>query len=599
MNQEVGQSRKITWRALSAMARIVRPQVTCVLVLAVLVFLFAARAGRTESPKPSTSGQSRRDSRDDSRRPAAAYDTWKRIKERGVLTVSMDPANLPYSGAEGDRPGFDVEIAQALARELNVKLRLGWIDVLRETAIGELLDGECDLAMGAVLDPGTVDDDEELTGKVIYSRPYYGTGYMIVTRQGTPRVASLTELKGDKSRRLGTDAGSVADYRLRQRGYLRRLSRTQLSVLKSLHDGGIDYAYLWANVGWILHATPEFELEMIPRYVPEDHWNVAIAMRRDDGVLKHHVDVALEKLVSSGEVSRALARYHVPYFPAFADDAQKRHENKTSAVEPRHQTVRRPVTDRGLEPQKDRRRRSKKGYGGLARVRSAGVLVVGLDHNNLPFSALHPEPAGLDYEIAQLLAEELGVSLRVYWAYSSHDSYASKLATKKLCDVMLGVIPDDRFGKRVLYSKPYYVARYQLVVATDDKGEVERASGPWAVESALAIRGLDGRQVVPYPSLAAVLEAVATGEMKTGYVLSTRGHWLTAKRWSGTLKFIDAANPVEQFPIFAAVRKTDPDLKKAIDRAFDDLAQSGRLADVFARWQIPYVPFKHHAEPLK
>jgi ABC-type amino acid transport substrate-binding protein len=47
------------------------------------------------------------------------------------------------------------------------------------------------------------------------------------------------------------------------------------------------------------------------------------------------------------------------------------------------------------------------------------------------------------------------------------------------------------------------------------------------------------------------------------------------------------------------VRKTDPDLKKAIDRAFDDLAQSGRLADVFARWQIPYVPFKHQAEPLK
>ena len=88
---------------------------------------------------------------------------------------------------------------------------------------------------------------------------------------------------------------------------------------------------------------------------------------------------------------------------------------------------------------------SKHAYSGLARVRSAGELVVGLDQNNLPFSTAHPEPAGLDHEIAGLLAEELGVRLRVYWAYSSHDSYPSKLAAKGLCDVILGVMPDDRF----------------------------------------------------------------------------------------------------------------------------------------------------------
>ena len=107
---------------------------------------------------------------------------------------------------------------------------------------------------------------------------------------------------------------------------------------------------------------------------------------------------------------------------------------------------------------------SKHPYTGLARIRSAGELVVGLDQNNLPFSTAHPRPAGLDYEIAGLLAEQLGVPLRVYWAYSAHDSYPSKLSAKQLCDVILGVMPDDRFGQRVLYSRPYYVAKYQLVV---------------------------------------------------------------------------------------------------------------------------------------
>lgn len=512
-----------------------------------------------------------------------AYDAWKRIRERGELVVSMDPANLPFSSAKEDRPGLDVELARALARELDLRLRLEWIDVQRETAIGELLDGECDLAFGAAIDPGAVDDEEELAGKVIYSKPYYGTGYLLVVRRGFsgsglrdgPRVKSLVELKGDKSRRLGTDAGSVADYYLRQHGYRRRLFRTQLAVLKSLHDGGIDYAYVWANVGWILHTTPEFELEVVPGYVPEDHWNIAIAMRRGDDELKHHVDAAVQKLAQNGTVSSALSRYHVPHFPPFVKPQQ------TGAIH-------RKPTDRGLEPQMHRRQRSKTDYGGLQRLRSAGELVVGLDHNNLPFSTVHPEASGLDYEIAGLLAEQLGVSLRVYWAYSSHDSYPSKLANKKFCDVMLGVMPDDRFGKRVIYSKPYYYATYQHVVRADRAAPAEDA--PLAVQRGVAVHGLDGRDVRAYPTLEAILSAVAKGEEQTGYVISSRGHWLAEQHWPGKLKFIGGGSEaVDHFGICAAVRKGDDDLKAAIDEALNELAKTGRVAEVFKRWHVPYT----------
>ncbi len=77
-----------------------------------------------------------------------------------------------------------------------------------------------------------------------------------------------------------------------------------------------------------------------------------------------------------------------------------------------------------------------------------------LDQNNLPFSTAHPKPLGLDYEIAGLLAQQLGLPLRVYWALSTHDSYPSKLSAKRLCDVILGIMPDDRFGERVIYSRP-------------------------------------------------------------------------------------------------------------------------------------------------
>ena len=51
---------------------------------------------------------------------------------------------------------------------------------------------------------------------------------------------------------------------------------------------------------------------------------------------------------------------------------------------------------------------------------------------------------------------------------------------------------------------------------------------------------------------------------------------------------VQPPEPADAFPISAAVRKTDRALKEAIDRAWDELERSGRLAQVFARWHIPY-----------
>jgi polar amino acid transport system substrate-binding protein len=513
--------------------------------------------------------------------PRADSDTWQRIRDRGVLLVSMDPANLPYSSAKEDRQGLDVELARALAERLGLKLRIDWIDVQHESAIGELLQRRCDLVLGQAVAANAVDDDRELAGKLLYSRPYYRTGYLLVHRRGGPPVHSLPELKGAKSERLGAEAGSVADYSLRQRGYLRRLYRNQLATLKALADGDIDHAYLWANVCWTLHATPEFKLEIVPDYQLEDYWNVAIAMTMGSDELKRNVDAALETLIADGTVSRTLARYHVPFYDPLP-------EGNGDVLRTSEPTIHHAVADRGPEPRMQKITTSHHPYAGLARVRSAGELVVGLDQNNLPFSTAHPRPAGLDYEIAGLLARQLGLGLRVYWAYSAHDSYPSKLLTKQLCDVILGVTPDARFAERVLYSRPYYLAKYQVVVRYSRAAPAEQE--PIAVEAGVAVRGLKGRAVREYPSTEAILEAVAAGQIQAGYVISTRGAWLAEQRWPGKLRLHPAGDSADCFPISAAVRKTEPDLKEAIDRAWSELDRAGLLSQAFARWHIPYAP---------
>lgn len=514
-------------------------------------------------------------------RQQIAPNTWRRIVDRKELVVSMDPASLPYSSANGERPGLDVELARALADRLGVKLRIEWLDTHHESAVGKLLERECDLVFGEAVDVDAVADDEELAGKVIYSQPYYGTGYVLVRRKSGPRVHSLKEIKEAKSFRLGTEAGSVADYRLRQAGHLRRLYRNQLAVLKALSDGDIDFAYLWANAGWTLHTTPEFDVELEACYVPEDHWNIAVAMVRGDDELQRHVDEALGTMIEDGTVARAVTRYHVPYFAPLPEPGRAVEVGAES-------TIHHAIADRGPEPRLDRIQKSKSAYSGMARIRSAGEIVVGLDQNNLPLSTAHPRPAGLDLEIAGLLADRLGVRLRVYWAYSSHDSYASKLSSKQVCDVILGIMPDDRFAQRVLYSRPYSLANYQIVVRSGEDAPSEQ--DVVAVEEGVAVRGLKGRSVRSYPSTAAVLDAVASGREKAGYVISTRGPWLAHERWAGQLTFLPASRPVDSFPISAAVRKTDRDLEDAIDRAWDELERSNALAEVFARWHIPYDP---------
>ena len=444
-----------------------------------------------------------------------------------------------------------------------------WLDVQHETAVGELLQHRCDLVFGEAVAANAVADDEELAGKILYSRPYYRTGYVLVRRKDGPRVRSLAELKGARSQRLGTEAGSVADYSLRQRGYLRRLYRNQLATLKALDDGDIDFAYLWANVGWTLHASPEFKLEIVPRHEPEDHWNIAIAMRAGNDELKRQVDAALEALIADGTVARALARYHVPHDDVVPEPAR----DGQGSTEP---AIHHGVADRGLEPECSGSRRPSiptPDWPGFARPASwwwAWTRTTCRSPRRIPV------PGGLDYEIAGLLAEQLGVPLRVYWAYSSHDSYPSKLATKRLCDVILGVMPDDRFGQRVLYSRPYYrreVPRGRPVAARAARGPRR----PWPWRRASRCSGLKGRSVQTLSQHRGDPGGRGDGTEQGGLRDLDAGP-LAGGASDGRASWSShpSAESADRFPICAAVRKSDRDLKDAIDRAWDELDRSGR-----------------------
>ena len=202
------------------------------------------------------------------------------------------------SNANPELPGLYVEVAHLLAEELGVKLELHWLNTLRDSLLADMIRGHCDCVIGVPIEERAMSESIQLGKRVDFSKPFYGTGYVLVKQKNNQQ--SPKKLEDIKSEAIGTEAGSIASDVLRQMGYNRHVYRSQIDVLNALQDGKIAYACVWANIGWLIEkgsriqqaeqtSTVYPELEIVEGYVPEARlrWNVAIAFSKDTPTRKN------------------------------------------------------------------------------------------------------------------------------------------------------------------------------------------------------------------------------------------------------------------------------------------------------------------------
>ena len=270
---------------------------------------------------------------------ANAGNALEDIREKGVLTICMDVRNLPYSNADPELPGLNVEIARLLADGLGVKLELHWLNTLRDSLLADMLDGHCDCVIGIPIEERVMSERVQLGERVEFSKPYYGTGYVLIKRKDLQQ--SPKTLEDIKLETIGTEAGSIASDVLRQEGYNRRIYRSQIAVLKALQQGEIAYGCVWANAGWLIEKgsriqqanqtdTAYPELEIVDGYIPEPRlrWNVSIAFSknmpdRDTRELQDVVNTIIEQKWSEEKLKVLTQKYHLPYFTPFQEDEKK------------------------------------------------------------------------------------------------------------------------------------------------------------------------------------------------------------------------------------------------------------------------------------
>lgn len=204
----------------------------------------------------------------------------------------------PYVYEDPEQPGklrgFEVEIAEALSRELGVRPRFVQTDW--STLVPALERGDIDVILNGL------EDTPERRARIALSVPYFVYGETLTVRRGAP-FQSLDDLAG---RRVGTLNQTVAHDLLKQRELTIVLYEGQQEPYFDLAKGRTD-AVLLDHIIADRYGCPLKELECRKADVARGYY-VAGVLRGKPALLAG-IDSGFEHLSEGGELRRILERY--------------------------------------------------------------------------------------------------------------------------------------------------------------------------------------------------------------------------------------------------------------------------------------------------
>jgi len=227
------------------------------------------------------------------------------VRERGVFGVCAHPDALPYSSQERALPGFQIEIAEAIAKQLGVRLRLEWIVFTRHARRVD-----CDATIGAIV--RTDKDAAAARRGPLLTKPYISSGYVLVVPTASPAVVNLDDVKGGK---IGVEHSSWPHYLLDTRKVPVASYGSAVEVLDAVAKGDVVAGLVSdAYAGWYLKQHPG-AAKISDTYVAERdfRWNVAVALRNADAPLVQAVNQALDALIADRTIPDIFNRYGITY----------------------------------------------------------------------------------------------------------------------------------------------------------------------------------------------------------------------------------------------------------------------------------------------
>jgi polar amino acid transport system substrate-binding protein len=256
------------------------------------------------------------------------------VVSSGVLRVSVYSDNKPFSvEQDGKRSGIDVELAEAIAKKLNVKLDLRIVEA------SDSVDGDFRLNLWKGDLVGTpladlmlqVPNDRQLAlrnEQIFLTAPYFEQHIAFAYHKGDMEgLESLNDVEGHP---IAAETGSASDMlvQLAEGGRFRSnvkhyrnfdeavaaylaketpvLTGTKAEIQAALRGGKV-----------LLEDNPIVEVKVTG--MVKNSWELAGATRSDSRDLAYAVGTAMTDLIKSGDLKAICARYGVDFAPPKAE----------------------------------------------------------------------------------------------------------------------------------------------------------------------------------------------------------------------------------------------------------------------------------------
>ncbi len=248
--------------------------------------------------------------------PASA--DMAKIRQSGSLKVAVYKDMAPFSSKDG---GIDVDIADALAKKLGLKLALLPFpageelgdDVRNMVWKGHYLGyGPADLMLHVPVDKRLMAQQD----KVEIFAPYYReTVRLVRSKDAVPRYDGLDAMVGKD---IGVEKVSIAAVLLLGEGDGKfrdhvRIYTTAVEALQDLKAGKLAGVLAHrSEIESVLGADSRFEMQQVQfQRLPPQGWVVGMAVRKDARDLAEALQQAAAELTASGEMARIFAKHGV------------------------------------------------------------------------------------------------------------------------------------------------------------------------------------------------------------------------------------------------------------------------------------------------
>ena len=233
--------------------------------------------------------------------PSLAHADWASVRERGELRWGGDlQGGEPYvyesPSAPGVIIGFEVDIAEALARELGVRARFQQNDW--SNLIPSLERGDFEIALNGL------EDTPARRARLRLSVPYFVYGETLAVRPDS-RLGALADLSG---KRIGTLNQTVAQELLGAQHAEVVLYEGQQEPYLDLAAGRIE-GVLLDHVIADRYGCGQHGLRCVAHDLARGSY--VVGMRPTDVELAERVDAALGRLIASGQLRAILERWQL------------------------------------------------------------------------------------------------------------------------------------------------------------------------------------------------------------------------------------------------------------------------------------------------